>query len=339
MSGGTDSSMAAIYLQEQGFDVHGITFLMFLDEIGEQPAFISEAKSLAVKLGIHHYICDVRDAFHQTVIAHFVDEYKNGRTPNPCIYCNENFKWKLLAEKADELGIVKIATGHYAQIVNYNGQKCIAKGEDVAKDQSYFLYRLPQQILERAVFPLGKLTKKAIKDDAEQRGLLKLASKKESMGICFLKNQGIASLLSKYIPTPELGDVVDVHGTVLGSHSGYYKFTVGQKKGLEGIIPLDCCVTAINSESNKLIVGATEKLMVSTVLLTDCIIHDQHGLGKNILNIRVRGIDSVPFHLGSVTIRDNNSLLIKFEQPVWNITPGQSVVIYDDNRILAGGIA
>ncbi|MGL4294032.1 MAG: MnmA/TRMU family protein, partial [Bacteroidales bacterium] len=193
MSGGVDSSAVCMLLQEQGYEVVGLTMRMWdvpsqFDAGCDEPRHVIEARQLAERLGIEHHTLDVRSDFRQTVIQDFINEYLSGHTPNPCVMCNLFFKWKYLIEKADELGCEKVATGHYARIVEINGNLHIAKGLDEKKDQSYFLWRLGQSELSRTLFPLGSMNKEDIKAYVLERGFREKAEKKESMEVCFVEN-------------------------------------------------------------------------------------------------------------------------------------------------------
>ena len=183
MSGGTDSSVAAILLQEQGYDVAGITFRFY--EIEGNTAYLSESAELADRLGIPHYICDVRKEFEKNIVTYFINEYMSGRTPVPCIVCNNTFKWPLMAKVADEQGIRHIATGHYVRLMETGGHSYLQSGVDPDKDQSFFLWGLPEILIKRMILPLGTLTKTEVREIARQRGFFQIAARKDSLGVCF----------------------------------------------------------------------------------------------------------------------------------------------------------
>jgi tRNA-uridine 2-sulfurtransferase len=335
MSGGTDSSVAAILLLEQGFDVEGVTFMTW----GESPAFVDDAAELARQLGIMHHVVDIRHRFEEKVIRYFLDEYQNGRTPNPCIVCNPLIKWATLASNADELGIQWLATGHYASVIHKDGSYFISKGKDKAKDQSYFLWRLPQNILNRACFPLGMMTKTEVRQIAVANGFKSVAHKKESMGVCFLEGSDVGSFLEQHRPDIlKSGVIVSEQGEVLGHHNGVAFYTIGQKKGLDVTSMKGQCVVKIDAERNRLLVGNPESLWCENIVL------DNYELvGETVIDhsktyqVRIRGIDRVPYHEASIEI-NHNQLVIRFHQPVWAPTPGQSVVISDNELVLGGGI-
>ena len=333
MSGGTDSSVAAIMLLEQGYEVEGLTLMIH----SGKSDFIDDAASLCNKLGIKHHVVDVRTEFKNTVIQYFIDDYKNGRTPNPCIYCNENLKWAVLAGKGDELGIKLIATGHYARIERINSSYFISKGSDPAKDQSYFLWRLPQSILDRAVLPLGNLTKSKVKRIAEEKGFKHIAHKRESMGICFLQETSVHNFLEELIPKNErpLGEIITSENDVVGSHSGLPFYTIGQKKGI-GVHNL--CVIQIDTQKNQLIVGDPETLWTDSIELKNFHFVSPEMINENSkYHVRIRGVDRKPYYEAQLKQYDN-TLKINFDDPIWAPTSGQSVVIYENDLVIGGGI-
>ncbi|MFT3739517.1 MAG: tRNA 2-thiouridine(34) synthase MnmA [Breznakibacter sp.] len=341
MSGGTDSSMAALLLLEQGYEVVGMTMVMFDLPGGEMPRFVSDASNLAQRIGIGHHVVDVRNRFNQAVVDYFLEEYAQGRTPNPCVRCNEHLKWVVLAQTANELGCAHIATGHYSQIGHKSGVHYIHKGIDVSKDQSYFLYRLPQSILQRALLPLGQWTKARVKEEAFRRGFPSLSHKKESMGVCFMNGKSLHEFLKANITSKVLepGRIVDRCGMPVGKHGGVAYYTVGQKKGLELHVSGNWCVVGIDAERNALIAGPSwalqaQKLWADQIYFAN--INDIES-GKT-YQVKIRGIDQVPYHEGKLSFKDN-LMQIDFMHPVWAVAPGQSVVVYDGDRVLGGGVA
>jgi len=338
MSGGMDSSMSAVLLQQQGYEVIGATLLTHTDEKSES---IVAAQELADKRGIQHYLIDCRTAFKDEVITYFADEYTKGRTPNPCIRCNETIKWKYLLELAEELKCQHIATGHYVRKATLNNIYYIQKGVDPAKDQSYFLWNLSQDVIRKAIFPLGELHKKEVRELAHQLGYAHIAEQKESMGVCFLSGtdyrEYLTQLLPKNHPALCFGPVVDEENNVLGHHDGYPFYTIGQRRGIEGIAK-GKCVVAIDAEKKTLIAGKREALMAKSVSLIDSQITSDTSLwaGQKVF-IRIRGLDSVPGYWGTVSYC-NSSLTINFDNEVWALTPGQSVVVYNKDMVIGGGI-
>jgi len=338
MSGGMDSSMSAVLLQHQGYEVIGATLLTHTDATDSS---IVAAQELAKKRHIEHHLIDCRTQFRESVIQYFIDEYLNGRTPNPCIRCNETIKWKLLLELADELQCQHIATGHYAQKTQINKQFYIKKGVDPNKDQSYFLWNLKQTTIARALFPLGELHKHEVRALARQLGYTHIADKKESMGVCFLSGTDyrhyLAGLLEPHHPALNEGLVVDEKQQVLGHHDGYPFYTIGQRRGIEGVAK-GMCVVAIDAKSKQLIAGKRDSLLCSLVKLNDFkLTNDQTQWMDKPLFIRIRGLDSVPGYWGRVNVKDD-CLTVIFDSDVWAITPGQSIVIYTNDYIIGGGI-
>lgn len=336
MSGGTDSSVAAILLLEQGYDVEGVTLITYSDEA----TFIDDAKQLALELGIGHHVMDVRKEFKDKVKTYVVNEFQRGRTPNPCVYCNEHFKWVSIIKKADELGIKKVASGHYARIKTIGSYLFIEKGMDPSKDQSYFLWRLPQSILKRINFPLSTYAKQEVKEIAANKGFKKISEQKESMGICFLENRSINDFLEEEIPERKrrFGDVVSNKGAVLGKHQGIPFYTIGQKKGLNIADLNQQCVTAINHQLNQLVVDHQDSLWTDEIEVYDYYFVDDNLIQSDKeYRVRIRGIDRVPYHLAKIKF-DNEKLVIRFNEPAWAPTPGQSIVVYEGDVVLGGGI-
>jgi tRNA-specific 2-thiouridylase len=341
MSGGTDSSVAAMLLQEQGYKVKGVTFITHHEADNQQPQYITNAQQLAQKLNIEHTIVDISEQFKQEIIDYFVSEYAAGRTPNPCVKCNETIKWAKLHDLSIDYQCDFISTGHYINIVKQNGLYYIGKGADKNKDQSYFLWRLPQHILSHAILPLGNFTKQQVKAIALERGFKNVSTSKESMGICFLANSDVNSFLKQnllsYLQQP--GDVIDKSGTKIGTHNGAPFYTIGQKKGLNlNEASKGYCVHKISPDNGLLIAGKAEDLMTDQITLSNYYFADVTNIRPDVTyQVRIRGVDSVPFHLANVEIADHQ-LKIKFHQPVWAITPGQSIVVYQNELVLGGGI-
>ncbi len=339
MSGGIDSSVAVIRLQKQGFEVIGITLLTYTGE--EELPGIKAAKELAKKLNIEYHVIDSRKEFKLDVIDYFVSSYLKGETPNPCIRCNEVIKWKFLYDLSGKFGADYISTGHYVKKVELNGYYYIQKGIDPAKDQSYYLWNLGQDILKKAIFPLGEHHKTEIKKIAESNGFLSTTGKKESMGVCFLKNKDYREYLKENLPSghPAIqpGNITDADNNVIGQHVGFPFYTIGQKRHIENI-PAGHCVVRIDSENSRLITGHRDSLYSDTVKLHTFRITPDESLWKNReVFIRIRGIDSSPGYFGRVK-KENDALTVTFNTPVWAITPGQSLVFYQNDMVLGGGV-
>jgi tRNA-specific 2-thiouridylase len=341
MSGGTDSSVCAMLLQEQGFTVKGVTFITHRTDNQDTPTYVAEARQLAQQLHIEHQTLDISARFKTEIIDYFTAEYAAGRTPNPCIKCNETIKWAILYDLAKDLNCDRIATGHYANIATINNIHYITKGIDPSKDQSYFLWRLPQHILAKAMMPLGQFTKQQVKAMALERGFRAVSTKKESMGICFLAGSDVTSFLKKNLP-PELqqaGVIIDRQGNTIGHHDGAPFYTIGQKRGLTlNEEAKGSCVHQIMPQQQTIVADTPEDLYCNHLTTNNLYFNRLSDIieGKT-YQLRIRGLDTVPSHPAKLQIKDNQ-LIINFKNPVWAITPGQSIVVYDENRVLGGAI-
>lgn len=342
MSGGIDSTVSAMLLMEQGYEVVGVTFRTF-DSIKESclakekgccsMESIMEAKHNAEKMGFEHHIVDFRDTFRNCVIRNFIDEYMSGRTPNPCVLCNSHIKWGELMRVADECRCDYIATGHYARIRERDGHVYLATAADSHKDQTYFLWMLTEEQLRRTIFPLGDLTKDQVREIARQHGYVKLAEKRESQEICFVTDNDYRSFLRANVPDfnerVRTGKYVDAKGKVLGTHQGYVNYTIGQRKGLGIALGQPAYVTHIDAERNEVTLGTNDDLYASELRYKT---YGVRLVGDAPVYARIRYRSAaVP-----VTIKDESCL--SFATPVWGITPGQSVVLYQDNLVVGGGI-
>ncbi|WP_071797435.1 tRNA 2-thiouridine(34) synthase MnmA [Labilibacter marinus] len=343
MSGGVDSSMSAWYLLQQGYEVVGITFNTLAPlSSPESLYFISEAKNLAHKLNFEHHTIDVYDAFKSDVIDYFVDEYLKGRTPNPCIRCNETIKWKLLLEESERLGCEYIATGHYVSTIEKDGFFHIQKGKDPSKDQSYFLWNLSQAILKKCVFPLGSMIKKEVKEKADSLGFKSMANKKESMGVCFLQGNDYRNFINELKPDLQKhlsnGEIRNSKGENIGTHEGFPYYTIGQKRGLNLTNNQGEYVACIDAKNNRLITAPKKELLSSQVLISDFMFcNPSHTNEKQEVDLRIRGLDAVPPTPGTLELI-KGKLHITFNQAVWALTPGQSIVFYKDDVVMGGGI-
>lgn len=352
MSGGVDSSVAAALLYKQGYEVIGITMKTWgFMEVGGAPKHesgccsldaIFDAKNVASKFGIPHYTVDFTKAFEEAVIENFVDEYLNGRTPNPCVVCNRKIKWEELLKKADSLDAKYVATGHYA-MVDYNEQLnryTLKYSKDAKKDQTYALWGLTQESLSRTIFPLGNLTKEEVRKLADQFEL-KTANKPDSQEICFVADDNYERFLRERVPDVinkiEHGEIV-YHGEVIGEHKGIPFYTVGQRKGLGIALGKPVYVKEIDTNSNKVILGDKEELLGEEVTAIDI-----NYVSKDILKegemvfAKIRYADKGASAV--VVFADKEKIKIKFTEPKNAITPGQSLVIYDEQGyVLAGGV-
>ena len=344
MSGGIDSSATCIMLQEQGYEVVGMTMrtwdipAQFSQPDQEEPNYILEAKALARKLGIEHHVADVRDEFKQVIVKYFIDEYMQGRTPNPCVMCNPLFKERLLCEWADRTGCDWISTGHYCQIEERQGKLYIVSGNDNTKDQSYFLWRLPQEVLQRFLFPLGEFTKQEVRDYLKDKGFEAKAQGGESMEICFIEGD-YRDFLRQQIPDIDTkigpGYFVDNKGVKIGQHKGFPYYTIGQRKGLGIALGHPAHVLRINAEKNTVMLGNAEDLKAEYMLVEDVMITDlQELLECPNLTVRIR-YRSKPIPC-QVLLLENGQMLVRFLSEASAITPGQSAVFYDGKRVLGG---
>lgn len=333
-SGGMDSCYAARLLCDEGWAVTALTMDMTGDTV-----FIENARQKAKELNIPLIVENVRDIFRREVEDYFLSEYLGGRTPAPCTVCNYHVKWKILYEKALELGIGRIATGHYFNISENNGYFYVTKGDDPAKDQSYYLWMLPQEILSKALTPMGGIIKKEIKNKLPGN-----EASKESMGVCFLNGKPykdyILNRISSLTHLPASvtpGLTADSEGNITGRHEGAAFYTIGQKKGL--CTPSGLPVTGIDAPNNKIITGESSSLWKRRLIITDCRITNPEGLGtgQNI-TVKIRGFGKNPE--GGCRIEyegQMESMEIFLENPAWAPAPGQPVVLYTGNMVIGGG--
>lgn len=345
MSGGIDSSATCIMLQEQGYEVVGVTMRTwdvpshFSTPGQTQPDEVLEAQALASRLGIEHHVADVREEFRKVIVQYFIDEYMHGRTPNPCVMCNPLFKERILCEWADRTQCAWIATGHYCQLEDRNGYRYIITGEDPTKDQSYFLWKLPQEILRRMMFPLGGMTKAAVREYLAAKGFEAKARGGESMEICFI-DKDYREFLREHCPDIDekigAGWFVDSKGLKLGQHKGFAYYTIGQRKGLEIALGKPAYVLKINPAKNTVMLGDADQLKATHMLVEDINVADMNELLTcSNLSVRIR-YRSQPIPCQAIPL-ENQKLLVKFATEASAITPGQSAVFYDGNRVLGGG--
>ena len=347
MSGGVDSSVAAAMLVDAGHDVVGATMKTFCYS-GEEVAAsrktccglegIQDARQVAETLGIPHYVFDVEREFTHDVIDDFVAEYGRGRTPNPCVRCNSNTKFRDLLRRGRALGCDGVASGHYVRLDRSDGEPRLLRGADPAKDQSYFLWGLPRELLGRLHFPLGELTKPQVRGRARAMGLA-TADKPESQEICFVPTGNYRDFLEKkLLPThPALlpGAIVDHRGRVLGSHNGYSGFTVGQRKGLGGGLPERHYVLEIRPGTRQVVVGPRRLLNVRGARVGDVNwLAPPPAPGASLaVQVRYRS----PAHRCRVAARSEDSAELRFDPPVSAVTPGQSSVFFEGDRVIGGG--
>lgn len=335
MSGGTDSSVAAMLLLEQGYEVIGITFRFWDDGNTKN---IEDAILLAERLKIKHIVKDVRDKFYKTIVCYFIDEYLVGRTPFPCAKCNNELKWNLLFEEAERLNCNKVSMGHYANIVYEDGHCFIAKGVDKDKDQSFFLWGLNEKQLQQIIFPLGGLTKSKVREYAANKGFMQVSQKKDSLGVCFCPNDYRSFLKSQLHNNEDYiypGDFIDEEGNVLGQHEGYPLYTVGQRRGLV-YLNRAVFVKKINPEKNEVVLAPLKSLYRNEFIVKDYRITDKSLFSNKfdvVAKIRYRKQET----LSRIVLLDDNRLKVELEEPLESIAPGQTAVFYRNDKVLGGG--
>jgi tRNA-specific 2-thiouridylase len=349
MSGGVDSSVTAALLVREGYEVIGVTYKSYTPPdadpfaphrfggcctIGE----VEDARRVAMKLDIPHYVLNMSEDFEQTVIADFIREYARGRTPNPCVRCNQFIKFAALRQKAEELGCDYVATGHYARRVfdETTGRYRLFCGVDESKDQSYVLYVLTQQQLAHSLFPLGAWRKEETRKFAEEIGLV-VAHKPDSQEICFIEDNDYARFIREREPAlAQTGDILDGEGCVIGKHEGVIHFTIGQRRGLAIAAGAPLYVTRIEAERNLIQVGKREELLSSV-----CHASPVHWIAgeppatPREVTCKIRY--QAPRVPATLTHATNDGLSLTLAEPQSAVTPGQSVVVYDGDEVLGGG--
>lgn len=348
MSGGLDSSVVAMMLHNDGYEVIGVTMKTWdyassggntrttgccsLDDI-------NDARQMAVDFGFPHIIIDIRSEFDEQIIDNFVDEYVAGRTPNPCVLCNTHIKWDALLRRADQLGCEFIATGHYAQVREESNRFVVSKGVDQTKDQSYVLWGLSQESLSRTIFPLGRMQKKDIRQIALDSGYESIAKKSESYEICFIPDNDYRGFLKRRVEgleeRVEGGDFVDKTGKVLGKHRGYPFYTIGQRKGLEIALGEPAYVTGIHPDTNTVVLGGQEDLLKTKMSVRGLNLQKYERLSEpmeSLVKVRYK-------HPGSMAKIEQvgAEMNVSFYEEVSAIAPGQSAVFYEGDDVIGGG--
>ena len=351
MSGGVDSSVAAVMLHEQGYEVIGITMKTWDyhrsgGNNGKETGCctvesMNDARHIAVKYGFKHFIVDIRDEFGDWVIDRFVDEYTSGRTPNPCVLCNTHIKWAALLRRADNLGCDYIATGHYANVREENGRYVISKGKDHDKDQSYALWGVQQKHLERTIFPLGSYRKTEIRQIAEDYGLLNVANKPDSYEICFIPDNNYHRFLNDRVDGLEErvagGNFVNKYGKIVGKHKGYPYYTIGQRRGLDIALGYPVYVTDIDPVNNVITIGEKEDLISTTCKAKELnlVKYDEIPGGSMDIVGKMRYNDAGAS--GIITQISDDEIKVHFPAGREAITPGQAIVCYEGDDVVAGG--
>jgi tRNA-specific 2-thiouridylase len=342
MSGGVDSSVAALILKEEGCEVVGATMKIWPKELCGQEKQkaccslkdIDDARKVSRQLGIKHYILNLEADFKKAVIDYFADEYLSARTPNPCIVCNEKVKFGSLLKKAEVLDCDFIATGHYARIET-NGSCELREAVDKAKDQSYVLFSLKQSQLKKILLPIGKFTKNEIRAKAKEFGL-SVCDKPDSQEICFVRDNDYAGFIKKYKNIKSLrGNIMDTSGKILGHHEGFWNFTIGQRRGMGIAAKEPLYVTEIRPEENIIIVGNAKDTKKNRFIVKkiNWIIKSAEVKAKLEVKIRYNHKKA----LASIKNLDGNSVEIDFKEPQNAITPGQAAVFYDGEYVAGGG--
>ncbi len=350
MSGGIDSSLAAVLLHEEGYEVIGMTMKTwdYASSGGSKKETgccsldsINDARDVAVGLGFPHYILDIREEFGDYVINHFTGEYLEGRTPNPCVLCNTHIKWDALLRRADKLGCEFIATGHYANIREEAGRYVISKGLDENKDQSYALWGISQASLSRTIFPLGHLRKTEIREMAAQRGFMALVNKSESYEICFVPDNDYRGFLKRRVPELEAqvagGEFVLEDGTVVGHHEGYPFYTIGQRKGLGLALGFPVFVTEIQKEKNRVVLGRDHELTRDGMWVSKLNMVKYADLvgrpTETVTKVRYKH----PGTPARIEQMPDGRMQVLFHEGVNAIAPGQAAVFYEGNDVIGGG--
>ena len=350
MSGGVDSSVAAVMLHEQGYEVIGLTMKTwdYASSGGSSKETgccsldsINDARALAVGYGMPHYILDIRDEFGDFVIDNFVDEYLAGRTPNPCVLCNTHIKWEALLKRADKLDCEFIATGHYANIRQQDsGRYVISKGKDENKDQSYVLWGVSKQNLARTKFPLGSFSKPEIRQMALDMGQHELAAKSESYKICFVPDNDYRAFLRHKVEDLDTrvgrGSFVLIDGTVVGQHQGYPFYTIGQRKGLGIALGKPMFVTKIDPDTNTVVLGTEEELQKREAWVRNLNLVKYENINQPLQAItKIRYKDA---GAESTIVQMGDYMKVEFDHTVSGIAPGQSAVFYEGQDLLGGGL-
>jgi tRNA-specific 2-thiouridylase len=344
MSGGVDSSVAGYLLKAQGYDVVGVTMKVWPQDCISRaadkccgPQAIADARGVAHALGFPHYVVDEADQFERLVINYFSSEYQAGRTPNPCVMCNEKLKFGNLWTKAEALGCAYIATGHYAIIEHQPERAVLRKGIDPRKDQSYFMFSLRQSQLRRALTPLGGMSKTAIREIASSLGL-KVAGKPDSQEICFVPGNDYKAFLRSQVGSEEFhrGGIYDREGTFLGEHEGLELFTIGQRKGLPGGAPQPRYVVDLDPATNRVVVGNIEDLEMEEFEVDRVNWSSRPNPGEPIqVTVKIRY--SHPGTRAVLTPLAGERARIQLEEPQKAVTPGQAAVFYEDDVVVGGG--
>mgnify|MGYP004649751129 FL=1 len=340
MSGGVDSSVSALLLKEEGYDVIGVTLELFAGSSCCNINTYIDAKNVCKSIGIPHFTYNYKDEFKCRVIDNFIEEYSNQRTPNPCIQCNKYMKFGFMWEKAKELGCNYLATGHYAK-TEYSekyGRWILKKSKAGRKDQSYVLWNMPKDLIQHVVFPLADFESKDEIREIAREYHLKVANKPDSEDICFIPDGDYKKFLENNSDLkPINGNIVNLKGEVLGKHTGLYKYTIGQRKGLGISYSEPLFVIGFNKNKNELIVGTEKETYKKEMLVKDINLLLMDEL-KEKMEVEVKTRYSSKEERATIEMAENNMIKVIFDNPIQRITPGQSAVFYIDDIVLGGGI-
>lgn len=363
MSGGTDSSVAAMRLLEAGYEVIGVTFRFY--ELNGSTEYLEDARNLAERLGIRHITYDAREIFARQIIEYFVQEYLAGRTPVPCTLCNNYLKWPLLVKIADEMGVFYIATGHYAQNIQLNETFYITYATDSDKDQTFFLWGLKQDTLNRMLLPMGDITKAEARAWAAEHGFRKVATKKDSIGVCFCpmdyrtflkdwlvrngqmsvsnseasinNSQTSGSDKQTWSDRIRRGRFVDEKGNFIAWHEGYPFYTIGQRRGLGIHLNRPVFVKEIDPENNEVMLASLSSLEKTEMWLKDWnLVNQERTLGRSDIIVKIRYRKQENY--GTITVASDHLLHVQLHEPLTAIAPGQAAAFYGDGLLLGGGI-
>lgn len=339
MSGGVDSSVAAVLLKEHGYDITGVTMCLGVKDNVENNKVrccgteaINDARKICDKLKIPHYVMDYSKDLEKYVIKPFMKEYSKGRTPNPCVNCNKYIKFGTFLKKALAIGFDYIATGHYAEITNGGGKYVLKKPKDKVKDQTYFLYSIEKEFLGHILFPLSSLTKEEVRTIAKKYDL-SVATKPQSQDLCFIMDKNYKQFINRMNVEKKAGNIVDKNGKILGVHEGIENYTIGQREGLGISAKTPLYVLEINSLKNEIVVGQKKYLGKKELVAKDINILVDEFPESMFAKIRYMHKEA-----NCVAFKDDGKLKVIFDKPQNAITPGQSVVLYNDDIVIAGGI-
>ncbi|HRT27521.1 MAG TPA: tRNA 2-thiouridine(34) synthase MnmA [Syntrophales bacterium] len=338
MSGGVDSTVAAFLLKEQGYDIAGVTMNLRLKGVGDEsarccgPDVLEDARRVCERLGVAHHVVDYARELEERVVSRFVREYRRGRTPNPCVDCNRHLKFGSLLGKAVAMGFDFLATGHYARIDRAGGGCLLRRPRDRRKDQTYFLYSIPRDALRRIIFPLAPFTKEEVRRIAARAGL-PLAEKKESQDICFVTQKNYGAFISQRIDGIRPGPITDLAGKKVGEHRGIVFYTVGQRSGLRVSAGRPLYVVSIDPAGNRIVVGEKEDVLARGLIAGDinALVEEWPAVAYGKLRYRKK---EEPCRVSV----EGRKLRVMFEEKQEAITPGQSVVLYDGDVVLGGGV-